>query len=136
MDALSFTAVLSLVRFHATADSCCKHCGKRPASADDPLAPLTTAILAQPRDRTGRRRTSGRTPAERRNWCTEEATYTITMVPSNLPKTDTCPPEVKGSGPGPGREGYSQSLRLKMTYSTLAMTIMAATETSTPHSRP
>ena len=45
-DALSFTAVLSLVRSHDTADSCCKHCGKRPASAHDPLAPLTTAILA------------------------------------------------------------------------------------------
>jgi hypothetical protein len=89
--ALSFTAVLSLVRSHATADSCCKHCGKRPASADDPLAPLTTAILAHPRDRTGRKRTSGRTPAERRNWRTEEATYTITIARSNLPKTDTCP---------------------------------------------
>ncbi len=89
--ALSFTAVLSLVRSHATADSCCKHCGKRPASADDPLAPLTTAILAHPRDRTDRKRTSGRTPAERRNWRTEEATYTITIAPSNLPKTDTCP---------------------------------------------
>jgi hypothetical protein len=90
-DALSFTAVLSLVRSHATADGCCKHCGQRPASANDPLAPLTTAILAHPRDRTGRKRTSGRTPAERRNWRTEEATYTITIVPSNLPKTDTCP---------------------------------------------
>jgi hypothetical protein len=89
--ALSFTAVLSLVRSHATADSCCKHCGKRPASADDPLAPLTTAILAHPRNRTGRKRTSGRTPAERRTCRTEEATYTITIAPSNLPKTDTCP---------------------------------------------
>jgi hypothetical protein len=90
-DALSFTAVLSLVRSHATADTCCKHCGRRPASANDPLAPLTTAILAHPRDRADRKRTSGRTPAERRNWRTEEATYTITVVPSNLPKTDTCP---------------------------------------------
>ena len=89
--ALSFTAVLSLVRSHATADSCCKHCGKRLASADDPLAPLTTAILAHRRDRTGRKRTSGRTSAERRNWRTEEATYTITIARSNLPKTDTCP---------------------------------------------
>ena len=89
--ALSFTAVLSLVRSHAIAYSYCKHCGKRPASVDDPLAPLTTAILAHPHDRTGRKRTSGRTPAERRNWRTEEATYTITIAPSNLPKTDTCP---------------------------------------------
>ena len=86
----SFTAVLSLVRSHATACRCCKHCGQRPASANDPLAPLTTAILAHPRDRTDRKRTSGRTPAERRN-CTEEAIYTITIAPSNLPKTDTSP---------------------------------------------
>ena len=90
-DALSFTAVLSLVRSHAIADSCCKHCGQRPASANDPLAPLTTAIPAHPRGRTGRKRTSGQTPAERRNWRTEEATCTITIAPSNLPKTDTCP---------------------------------------------
>jgi hypothetical protein len=65
--ALSFTAVLSLVRSHATADSCCQRCGKRPASADAPLAPLTTAILAHPRDRTGRKRTSGRTPGTRQS---------------------------------------------------------------------
>jgi hypothetical protein len=89
--ALSFTAVLSLARSHAIADSCCKHCGQRPASANDPLAPLTAAIPARPRDRTGRKRTSGRTPAERPNWRTEEATYTLTIIPSNLPKTDTCP---------------------------------------------
>ena len=89
--AVSFTAVLALVRDHAITDTCCKHCGKRPASADDPLAPLTAAILAHPENRPGRKRTSGRTPAERRKWHTEEATYTITIVPSNLPETDICP---------------------------------------------
>jgi len=93
----SFTAVLSLVRSHATAGRCCMHCGQRPASANDPLAPLTTAILAHPRDRTDRKRTSGRTPAERRNWRTEEAIYTITIAPSNLPK-QTHVLEVRGSG--------------------------------------
>lgn len=52
--ALFFTAVLSLVLSRVIADTCCRHCGRRPASADDPLAPLTTAIIAHPRDRTGR----------------------------------------------------------------------------------
>ena len=89
--AVSFTAVLALVRDHAIAGTCCRHCGNRPASADDPLALLTAAILAQPRNRADRKRTSGRTPAERRKWHTEEADYTITIVPSNLPKTDTSP---------------------------------------------
>jgi hypothetical protein len=89
--AVSFTAVLSLVREHVAADTCCRHCGKRPASADDPLALLTAAITAQPLNRGNRSRTSGRTPAERRKWPAEEATYDITIVPSNLPKADTCP---------------------------------------------
>jgi hypothetical protein len=89
--AVSFTAVLSLVREHVTADTPCRHCGKRPSSAADPLAPLTTAIAAQPLSRENRKRTSGRTTAERRKWPTEEATYDITIVPSNLPKADTCP---------------------------------------------
>jgi hypothetical protein len=89
--AVSFTAVLSLVREHVTADTCCRHCGNRPASAGDPLALLTTAITAQPLNRENRSRTSGRTTVERRKWPTEEATYDITIVPSNLPKADTCP---------------------------------------------
>jgi hypothetical protein len=89
--AVSFTAVLSLVREHVAADVCCPHCGKRPAAAGDPLALLTTAITAQPLSRENRKRTSGRTTAERRKWPTEEAVYDITIVPSNLPKADTCP---------------------------------------------
>ncbi len=35
----------------------------------------------------GPSRTSGRTPFQRRNWHTEPVTYTITIVPSNLPET-------------------------------------------------
>ena len=89
--AVSFTAVLSLVREHATADTCCPHCGKRPAAAGDPLTLLTSAIAAQPLSRENRKRTSGRTAAERRKRPTEEATYDITIVPSNLPKADTSP---------------------------------------------
>ena len=89
--AVSFTAALSLVRDHVTADTCCRHCGKRPASGSDPLAQLTAAIADQPLNRQDRKRTSGRTTAERSKWPTEEATYDLTIVPSNLPKTDTSP---------------------------------------------
>lgn len=83
-----FTAVLSLTRAAVTADTCCPHCGKRPTSANAPLAGLGTAIEALPPGRTGRQRTSGRTAAQRRTWTSEPADYTLTIVPSNLPKTD------------------------------------------------
>ena len=89
--AVSFTAVLSLVRDHVAADTCCPHCGKRPASAGDPLALLAAAIAEQPLNRENRKRTSGRTTAERGKWPTEEATYNLTIVPSNLPKADISP---------------------------------------------
>ena len=89
--AVSFTAVLSLVRDHLAADACCPHCGHRPASAAGPLALLTAAIAAQPLARENRKRTSPRTATERRKQATEQATYDITIVPSNLPKADTSP---------------------------------------------
>jgi hypothetical protein len=83
-----FTAVLSLARTAITADTCCPHCGKRPASSNAPAARLDAGIAALPPGRTGRQRTSGRTAAQRRTWISEPADYTITIVPSNLPKTD------------------------------------------------
>lgn len=86
-----FAAVLSLVRAAVTADTCCPHCGKRPASANAPAAALETAAAAIPPGRTGRQRTSGRTAAQRRTWISEPADYTITIVPSNLPKADVNP---------------------------------------------
>ena len=86
-----FAAVLSLVRAAVTADTCCPHCGKRPASADAPTAALETAAAAIPPGRTGRQRTAGRTAAQRRTWISEPADYTITIVPSNLPTADTSP---------------------------------------------
>jgi hypothetical protein len=49
--AVSFTAVLSLAREHVAADTCCRHCGMRPTSADAPLARLTAAIESQPLNR-------------------------------------------------------------------------------------
>jgi Insertion element 4 transposase N-terminal/Transposase DDE domain len=85
-DLIPFTAVLSLIRGHITADTCCPHCGKRPASGNDPIALLIAGILAQPPHRDRPARTSGRTPFQRKNWHTEEVTYTTTIVPSNLPK--------------------------------------------------
>ena len=45
---IPFTAVLGLVRAHIAADTPCRHCGHRPASANDPLASLNAAILALP----------------------------------------------------------------------------------------
>jgi hypothetical protein len=89
--AVSLAAVLALVRDHVTADTCCPHCGKRPSGPENPLALLTTAIAAQPLSRENRKRTSGRTKAERRKWPTEEATYDLTITPSKLPPADTSP---------------------------------------------
>jgi DDE family transposase/transposase IS4-like protein len=86
-----FTAVLSLIRGHVTADTCCPHCGKRPASGNDPVALLVSQILAHPAHRDRPARTSGRTPSQRKNWHTEEVEYTMTIVPSNLPKTTISP---------------------------------------------
>lgn len=85
---IPFTAVLALIRGHVTADTCCQHCGRRPA---DPLAGPLAAILAQPRHRDARQRTSGRTPAERRTRHTEEVDYTIEITKSNLPQWDENP---------------------------------------------
>jgi len=88
---ICFTAVLSLARAAVTAVTCCAHCGKRPASANAPLAGLDAAILALPPGRADRQRTSGRTAAQRRTWASEPADYTLTIIPSNLPKTDVSP---------------------------------------------
>ena len=41
---ICFTAMLSLARAAVTADTCCPHCGKRPASKNAPLAGLDAAI--------------------------------------------------------------------------------------------
>jgi hypothetical protein len=88
---ITFTAVLSLARAAITADACCPHCHKRPTSANAPTARLDAAIAALPPGRADRQRTSGRTAAERRTWTSEPADYTLTIVPSNLPKTDVSP---------------------------------------------
>jgi Transposase DDE domain/Insertion element 4 transposase N-terminal len=83
---IPFAPVLALIRAHVAADTCCPHCGHRPVSANAQLSALTTAILALPRHREGRKRTSGRTAAERRTTRTENVTYFIDVIPSNLPR--------------------------------------------------
>jgi len=85
---IPFTGVLALIRAHVTAEARCRHCGHRP---ENPLASLNVAILALPRHRPGRQRTSGRTTAERRARHTEDVFYTIEITKSNLPKWDTTP---------------------------------------------
>ena len=85
---IPFTAVLGLIRSHVASQAPCRHCGRRPGS---PLTSLNAAILALPRHRQGRQRTSGRTAAERRVRHTEEVTYTIDIAKSNLPEWDTTP---------------------------------------------
>jgi hypothetical protein len=83
---IPFAPVLALIRAHIAADTCCPHCGQRPVSANAQLTALTAAILALPRHRDGRKRTSGRTAAERRTTRTENVTYIIDVIPSNLPR--------------------------------------------------
>ena len=85
---IPFTAVLGLIRSHVSADTRCEHCGRRPGNL---LASLNAAILALPRHRQGRQRTSGRTPDERKTRHTEDVTYTISITKSNLPEWDTSP---------------------------------------------
>jgi hypothetical protein len=82
-DLIPFTAVLGLVRAGICADTRCGHCGRLQA---DPLGQLIDDVTAHPPHRPGRKRTSGRTAAERRSRPTEEAIYTITITPSNLPQ--------------------------------------------------
>jgi hypothetical protein len=84
---IPFAPVLALIRDRVAADTCCPHCGHRPVSADAQVIALTTAILTLPRHRDGRKRTSGRTTAERRTGHTEDVTCIIEIVPSNLPRT-------------------------------------------------
>ncbi len=84
-DQISFVTVLRLARAHLGADLPCTACGHR---QDQPRQALTSTIAASPRNRTDRKRTSPRAPAERRTQRTRNATYTITITESNLPEAD------------------------------------------------
>jgi hypothetical protein len=80
-DEISFTVVLRAALDHLTAHAPCTACGHQPGPAD-----LTAAIVAGPRNRTGRTRTGPRTKKERRTQHTRNVSYTIDVTESNLPK--------------------------------------------------
>jgi len=80
-DEISFTAVLRATRDHLATRAPCPACGH----PGDPVD-LTAAITANPRNRTGRNRTSPRTTEERRTQRTRNVTYTINITDSNLPR--------------------------------------------------
>lgn len=84
-DQISFVTVLRLTRAHLYTDLPCTGCAHR---TDQPRNTLTRAIADTPRNRTARKRTSPRTPAERQTGHTRNATYTITIAESNLPEAD------------------------------------------------
>jgi hypothetical protein len=82
-DEICFVAVLRHTRSHlaTAAHRCtCTYPGQ------DTTQALLTAIAAHPRNRTGRQRTSPRTPAQRRTERTRNVTYTINIITSNLPE--------------------------------------------------
>jgi hypothetical protein len=86
-DEISFTTVLRIVRDRHSAPrtDTCHHCGHQQTTT---TPNLTRQIANAPRNRTGRQRHSPRTPAERRTQHGSNATYTITIVASTLPKAD------------------------------------------------
>jgi hypothetical protein len=80
-DQISFTAVLRLTRSHAAPICAC-------TTSPEATHALRAAIAAHPTNRPGRQRTSPRTKKERRTERTRDVTYTINIVPSNLPNID------------------------------------------------
>jgi hypothetical protein len=88
---IPFAPMLALIRDHVAADTCHLRCGHRAASTEGQVKALTADIIALPRHRAGRQRTSGRTADERRNSHTEEVAYTISIEISNLPDRDATP---------------------------------------------
>jgi len=83
-DEISFTVVLHAVRDHLHRP--CQAGGHRCTQQD-----LTTAIIAGPRNRTGRQRTSPRTSEDRQTQHTRNVVYTIAITQTNLPKRDETP---------------------------------------------
>jgi len=79
-DEISLTVVLHATRDHLV--SPCESCGHHANGRD-----FTAAIVAGPRNRTDRARTSPRTPRDRLNQRTRNVTYTIAITPTNLPRS-------------------------------------------------
>jgi Insertion element 4 transposase N-terminal/Transposase DDE domain len=87
-DRISFVAVLALTRASGPAVRSCQWCGHPPAGTGDLRADLVAAIAAQPLNRARRPRTGPRTKRQRETERTRDVTYTITIVPPDLPKTE------------------------------------------------
>ena len=85
-DQVSFTAVLALTRASMTTTATtCEHCG-HPPTGSGVAETLMAAITNHPVARTGRQRTSPRSKQQRRTERTRTVSYTIEIVPSNLPR--------------------------------------------------
>jgi hypothetical protein len=84
---ISFTSVLALTSGSAAGPPACRHCGHPPGSGDL-RADLIAAISAQPVNRVRQPRTGPRTTRQRATERTRKVTYTITVVPPDLPKTE------------------------------------------------
>lgn len=87
-DRISFAMVLALTRASAPVALSCQHCGHPPAGTGDLRADLVGAIAAQPPHRVRRPRTGPRTKKQRETERTRDVTYTITIVPPDLPKLE------------------------------------------------
>ena len=100
---IPFTAVLGLIRYRVAADTCCRHCGHRRASADTPLASLDATILALPA--TARAASNLR---QDRSGTTNQAHRGRHLhhrhPKSNLPKWDTTPETYRRSSTHPRAE--------------------------------
>ena len=102
-DLIPFTAVLSLIHGHIAADTCCPHCGKRPARADDPVtlliarasSPSRATVTGQPGLPAGHH-SSGRTG-------TPSPSNTRSRSSRQISRKQSYVPEVKGSARAPGR---------------------------------
>lgn len=79
-DEISFTVVLAATRDHVARP--CQACGHHATDSD-----LTAEIIAKPRNRTGRSRTSPRTAQDRLTQHTRNVRYTIAITQTNLPRT-------------------------------------------------
>ena len=86
-DQVSFTAVLALTHRSLAAETGCPRCGHR-QTPDELVEGLLADISAQPLVRTGRCRASPRTQAQRRTERSRTVSYTIEIVPSNLPRVE------------------------------------------------
>lgn len=78
-DEISFTVVLHATRDHVARP--CQQCGHHASMQE-----LTAAIVTGPRNRTGRDRTSPRSPQDRLTQHTRNASYTIAITQTNLRK--------------------------------------------------